>query len=157
MYSAYLCILVRTLLWAQRNQEETLDANCVIDAGQDVILRYGVGYILSDGSIGVYFNDSTKIILAAGLRLARMHKKVVSSLFVPNIPKLSLSLAFSAQGEPWHIAWPWPGKVPSGDLFDYVTSWPQGCCVGCHHFCIFCIVPWHEQCSKPLLADDYRG
>mmetsp|Transcript_22543 Transcript_22543/g.52483 ORF Transcript_22543/g.52483 Transcript_22543/m.52483 type:complete len:916 (-) Transcript_22543:164-2911(-) len=29
----------------------------------DYSSKYGVGYILSDGSIGVYFNDSTKIIL----------------------------------------------------------------------------------------------
>ena len=27
-------------------------------------VRYGVGYVLSDGSIGVHFNDSTKIVLA---------------------------------------------------------------------------------------------
>jgi polo-like kinase 1 len=25
--------------------------------------KYGLGYLLSDGSTGVYFNDSTKIIL----------------------------------------------------------------------------------------------
>ncbi|CAK8997796.1 unnamed protein product [Durusdinium trenchii] len=31
----------------------------------DYASKYGVGYILSDGSVGVYFNDSTKIILAA--------------------------------------------------------------------------------------------
>eukprot|EP00418_Pyrodinium_bahamense_P091622 CAMPEP_0179048540 /NCGR_PEP_ID=MMETSP0796-20121207/19761_1 /TAXON_ID=73915 /ORGANISM="Pyrodinium bahamense, Strain pbaha01" /LENGTH=1031 /DNA_ID=CAMNT_0020745011 /DNA_START=33 /DNA_END=3129 /DNA_ORIENTATION=- len=30
----------------------------------DYSSKYGVGYILSDGSIGVYFNDSTKIVLA---------------------------------------------------------------------------------------------
>lgn len=30
----------------------------------DYSSKYGVGYILSDGSIGVYFNDSTKAILA---------------------------------------------------------------------------------------------
>lgn len=29
----------------------------------DYASKYGVGYILSDGSVGVYFNDSTKIIL----------------------------------------------------------------------------------------------
>lgn len=29
----------------------------------DYSSKYGVGYILSDGAIGVYFNDSTKIIL----------------------------------------------------------------------------------------------
>lgn len=29
----------------------------------DYSSKYGVGYILSDGSIGVYFNDSTKIVL----------------------------------------------------------------------------------------------
>jgi polo-like kinase 1 len=29
----------------------------------DYSSKYGVGYIMSDGSIGVYFNDSTKIIL----------------------------------------------------------------------------------------------
>lgn len=41
---------------------------------QDELLhpRYGVGYILSDGSVGVYFNDSTKIILAAGSVFANM-------------------------------------------------------------------------------------
>jgi len=31
----------------------------------DYASKYGVGYILSDGSIGVYFNDSTKIILVS--------------------------------------------------------------------------------------------
>jgi polo-like kinase 1 len=31
----------------------------------DYSSKYGVGYILSDGSIGVYFNDSTKIILSS--------------------------------------------------------------------------------------------
>jgi polo-like kinase 1 len=30
----------------------------------DYSSKYGVGYMLSDGSLGVYFNDSTKIILA---------------------------------------------------------------------------------------------
>merc|ERR1740121_209376 len=30
----------------------------------DYSSKYGVGYMLSDGSVGVYFNDSTKIILA---------------------------------------------------------------------------------------------
>jgi polo-like kinase 1 len=30
----------------------------------DYSSKYGVGYILSDGAIGVYFNDSTKIILS---------------------------------------------------------------------------------------------
>ena len=29
----------------------------------DYSSKYGVGYILSDGSVGVYFNDSTKIVL----------------------------------------------------------------------------------------------
>jgi len=31
----------------------------------DYSSKYGVGYTLSDGSIGVYFNDSTKIMLSA--------------------------------------------------------------------------------------------
>eukprot|EP00929_Paragymnodinium_shiwhaense_P085707 TRINITY_DN4612_c0_g1_i1.p1 TRINITY_DN4612_c0_g1~~TRINITY_DN4612_c0_g1_i1.p1 ORF type:complete len:931 (+),score=189.66 TRINITY_DN4612_c0_g1_i1:75-2867(+) len=30
----------------------------------DYSSKYGVGYMLSDGSLGVYFNDSTKIVLA---------------------------------------------------------------------------------------------
>ena len=25
--------------------------------------KYGIGYILSDGAVGVYFNDNTKLIL----------------------------------------------------------------------------------------------
>jgi polo-like kinase 1 len=29
----------------------------------DYSSKYGLGYILSNGSIGVFFNDSTKIIL----------------------------------------------------------------------------------------------
>ncbi len=29
----------------------------------DYSAKYGLGYLLSDGSTGVYFNDSTKIIL----------------------------------------------------------------------------------------------
>lgn len=28
----------------------------------DYSTKYGLGYLLSDGSTGVYFNDSTKII-----------------------------------------------------------------------------------------------
>lgn len=32
----------------------------------DYSSKYGVGYTLSDGSMGVYFNDSTKIILSPG-------------------------------------------------------------------------------------------
>lgn len=32
----------------------------------DYSSKYGVGYTLSDGSMGVYFNDSTKIIMSAG-------------------------------------------------------------------------------------------
>jgi hypothetical protein len=31
----------------------------------DYTSKYGLGYLLSDGSTGVYFNDSTKIVLAA--------------------------------------------------------------------------------------------
>jgi polo-like kinase 1 len=31
----------------------------------DYSTKYGLGYLLSDGSTGVYFNDSTKIILDA--------------------------------------------------------------------------------------------
>ena len=29
----------------------------------DYSTKYGLGYLLSDGSTGVYFNDSTKIIM----------------------------------------------------------------------------------------------
>jgi polo-like kinase 1 len=29
----------------------------------DYSTKYGLGYLLTDGSTGVYFNDSTKIIL----------------------------------------------------------------------------------------------
>lgn len=32
----------------------------------DYASKYGVGYVLSDGSIGVHFNDSTKIVLVPG-------------------------------------------------------------------------------------------
>lgn len=32
----------------------------------DYSTKYGLGYLLSDGSTGVYFNDSTKIILDRG-------------------------------------------------------------------------------------------
>merc|ERR1711974_255134 len=31
--------------------------------GVDYSTKYGLGYLLSDGSTGVYFNDSTKIIV----------------------------------------------------------------------------------------------
>lgn len=31
----------------------------------DYTSKYGLGYMLSNGSVGVYFNDSTKIILAS--------------------------------------------------------------------------------------------
>jgi hypothetical protein len=32
----------------------------------DYSTKYGLGYLLSDGSTGVYFNDSTKIIVDKG-------------------------------------------------------------------------------------------
>lgn len=32
----------------------------------DYSTKYGLGYLLSDGSTGVYFNDSTKIIIDKG-------------------------------------------------------------------------------------------
>jgi polo-like kinase 1 len=32
----------------------------------DYTSKYGLGYLLADGSTGVYFNDSTKIVLAPG-------------------------------------------------------------------------------------------
>ena len=31
----------------------------------DYTSKYGLGYMLSDGCVGVYFNDSTKIVLAS--------------------------------------------------------------------------------------------
>ena len=31
----------------------------------DYTSKYGLGYLLNDGSTGVYFNDSTKIVLGA--------------------------------------------------------------------------------------------
>lgn len=45
----------------------------------DYSSKYGVGYVLSDGSIGVYFNDSTKILLMTDGRFdyvtRRTHEK----------------------------------------------------------------------------------
>ena len=42
----------------------------------DYSTKYGLGYLLSDGSTGVYFNDSTKIILdKAGENFEYIEKK----------------------------------------------------------------------------------
>jgi polo-like kinase 1 len=42
----------------------------------DYSTKYGLGYLLTDGSTGVYFNDSTKIILdKAGETFEYIEKK----------------------------------------------------------------------------------
>lgn len=60
----------------------------------DYSTKYGLGYLLSDGSTGVYFNDSTKIILdAKGENLDYIEKKAnekvdtVSTYTLENYPK----------------------------------------------------------------------
>lgn len=52
------------------NKEETAEKNTNMTHPEvhvkkwvDYSTKYGLGYLLSDGSTGVYFNDSTKIIL----------------------------------------------------------------------------------------------
>lgn len=42
----------------------------------DYSTKYGLGYLLSDGSTGVYFNDSTKMVLdAAGETVDYIERK----------------------------------------------------------------------------------
>ena len=56
----------------------------------DYTSKYGMGYLLNDGSIGVYFNDSTKIILApvgnAVEYITRSHLPLPSEKGATNIP-----------------------------------------------------------------------
>jgi len=40
----------------------------------DYSYKYGLGYQLSDGSVGVLFNDNTKMVLAADLEYVRGDK-----------------------------------------------------------------------------------
>lgn len=41
----------------------------------DYSSKYGLGYLLSDGSTGVYFNDSTKIILDRNNKIFEYYEK----------------------------------------------------------------------------------
>ena len=108
--------------------------------GDDSSLRYGVGYILSDGSIGVYFNDSTKIILAAWLRVSK-DAEAAELIFFPSflkafsvfLPCLLYFLLLAECFERMLLALlvtrtfleRVDSEVPSGDLFDYITSWSE--------------------------------
>lgn len=63
-------MLTKTLNNEKKNEElkiidiESSAQNIPIHAKKwiDYTSKYGIGYVLSDGSIGVYFNDATKII-----------------------------------------------------------------------------------------------
>lgn len=43
----------------------------------DYTTKYGLGYLLSNGAIGVYFNDSTKIVLASDGERFEYHERAV--------------------------------------------------------------------------------
>ena len=45
--------------------EDLPEAKVFIVSWVDYCNKYGMGYALTDGSVGVYFNDSTSIVLAA--------------------------------------------------------------------------------------------
>ncbi len=48
----------------------------------DYSSKYGLGYLLSDGTTGIYFNDSTKMILdSSGQYTYILHRKID---YVPN-------------------------------------------------------------------------
>ena len=50
---------------AKPNQRLNLNANQTIYVKKwvDYSSKYGLGYLLSDGTTGIYFNDSTKMII----------------------------------------------------------------------------------------------
>lgn len=50
---------------APRVLPATLDSRIWVTCWVDFTSKYGLGYMLSNGSVGVYFNDSTKVILAS--------------------------------------------------------------------------------------------
>ena len=43
---------------------DLLDPNVFIVSWVDYCNKYGMGYALTDGSVGVHFNDSTSIVLS---------------------------------------------------------------------------------------------
>jgi cell cycle serine/threonine-protein kinase CDC5/MSD2 len=47
-----------------RDDDELLDAKVFIVSWVDYCNKYGMGYALTDGSVGVHFNDSTTIVLS---------------------------------------------------------------------------------------------
>lgn len=75
---------------------------------RSTLSRYGVGYILSDASIGVYFNDSTKIILAAGLKGAAKRVSVLCSpcyRCYPTLSSKSSLILFAWLGSKRRLLW----------------------------------------------------
>lgn len=61
---------------AQQLQQATAMMEVWVKSWVDYSSKYGLGYILSNGSSGVFFNDSTKIILdASGNNFEYMERK----------------------------------------------------------------------------------
>lgn len=52
---------------SESSKKENKSGSCQVEIHVkkwvDYSTKYGLGYLLSDGSTGVYFNDSTKIIV----------------------------------------------------------------------------------------------
>ena len=48
---------------AKKDSKPQMHSEIHVKKWVDYSTKYGLGYLLSDGSTGVYFNDSTKIIV----------------------------------------------------------------------------------------------
>lgn len=53
------------LFRSPRDDRDLPDAKVFIVSWVDYCNKYGMGYALTDGSVGVHFNDSTTLILSA--------------------------------------------------------------------------------------------
>ena len=59
-------------LWRDPGVDQELpDPRVFIVSWVDYCNKYGMGYALTDGSVGVHFNDSTTIVLSADKKFVR--------------------------------------------------------------------------------------
>ena len=64
MISFSLVLSVRNRLNMNKETAEGYNANVWVSRYVDYTSKYGLGFLLNTGSAGVYFNDSTKIVVS---------------------------------------------------------------------------------------------
>lgn len=73
------------------------EAKVFIVSWVDYCNKYGMGYALTDGSVGVHFNDSTSIVLSPDKEYVRnMHR--LRKLLMP--PLVTSTMSFRSKAEP---------------------------------------------------------